>query len=31
VQALPLIAAIALLFTARYPKPLYDLAVGIDR
>lgn len=28
---LVLIAAIALLFTARYPKPLYDLVLGIDR
>jgi hypothetical protein len=28
---LVLIAAIALLFTARYPKPLYDLVLGVDR
>src|SRR6185437_3242223 len=28
---LVLIAAIVLLFTARYPKPLYALVVGIDR
>jgi uncharacterized protein DUF4389 len=31
VGLLILIAAIALLFTARYPKPLYDLVVGFDR
>jgi hypothetical protein len=31
VGLLVLIAAIALLFTARYPKPLYDLVVGMDR
>jgi hypothetical protein len=28
---LVLIAGIVLLFTARYPKPLYDLILGIDR
>ncbi len=28
---LVLIAAIVLLFTARYPKPIYALVVGIDR
>ena len=28
---LVLIAAVVLLFTARYPKPLYALVVGIDR
>ena len=26
-----LIAGIVLLFTARYPKPLYDLVLGMDR
>ncbi len=31
VTLLVLIAGIVLLFTARYPKPLYDLVVGIDR
>jgi hypothetical protein len=31
VGLLVLIAAVALLFTARYPKPLYALVVGIDR
>jgi hypothetical protein len=31
VGLLVLIAAIALLFTARYPKPLYDLIVGLNR
>jgi hypothetical protein len=31
VGLLVLIAAIILLFTARYPKPLYDLVVGMDR
>jgi Domain of unknown function (DUF4389) len=31
VGLLVLIAAIALLFTARYPKPLYDLTVGLNR
>jgi len=28
---LVLIAAVALLFTARYPRPLYDLVLGINR
>ena len=28
---LVLIAAVVLLFTGRYPKPLYDLIVGMDR
>lgn len=31
VGLLVLIAAVVLLFTARYPKPLYALVVGIDR
>lgn len=31
VGLLVLIAAIALLFTARYPKPLYDLVLGLNR
>ncbi|HEV7186892.1 MAG TPA: DUF4389 domain-containing protein, partial [Blastococcus sp.] len=31
VGLLVLIAAIVLLFTARYPKPLYDLVLGMDR
>jgi hypothetical protein len=31
VGLLVLIAAVVLLFTARYPKPLYDLVVGMDR
>lgn len=31
VGLLVLIAAIALLFTARFPRPLYDLIVGLDR
>ena len=31
VGLLVLIAAIVLLFTARYPKPLYDLIVGLNR
>jgi hypothetical protein len=31
VGLLVLIAAIVLLFTARYPKPLYDLVLGLDR
>jgi hypothetical protein len=31
VGLLVLIAAIALLFTARYPRPLYDLVVGLNR
>ena len=31
VGLLVLIVAIALLFTARYPKPLYDLIVGLNR
>jgi Domain of unknown function (DUF4389) len=31
VGLLVLIAAIVLLFTARYPKPLYDLVIGMDR
>jgi len=31
VSAVILIAAIALLFTARYPAGLYDLVVGVDR
>jgi hypothetical protein len=31
VGLLVLIAAIVLLFTARYPKPLYDLVVGLNR
>jgi uncharacterized protein DUF4389 len=31
VGLLVLIAGIVLLFTARYPKPLYDLVVGMDR
>jgi hypothetical protein len=31
VALLVLIAGIVLLFTARYPKPLYDLVVGMDR
>jgi uncharacterized protein DUF4389 len=31
VGLLVLIAAIVLLFTARYPKPLYDLVLGINR
>jgi hypothetical protein len=31
VALLVLIAGIVLLFTARYPKPLYDLILGMDR
>ena len=31
VGLLVLIAAIALLFTGRYPKPLYDFVLGMDR
>jgi len=31
VGLLVLIAGIVLLFTARYPKPLYDLVLGMDR
>src|SRR3954463_15943213 len=31
VGLLVLIAAIVLLFTARYPRPLYDLVIGFDR
>ena len=31
VGLLVLIAAVVLLFTARYPKPLYDLVIGLDR
>jgi hypothetical protein len=31
VGLLVLIAGIVLLFTARYPKPLYDLVLGVDR
>ncbi|WP_138735212.1 DUF4389 domain-containing protein, partial [Modestobacter excelsi] len=31
VGLLVLIAAIALLFTGRYPKPLYDFVMGMDR
>ena len=31
VGLLVLIAAVVLLFTARYPKPLYDLVLGMDR
>src|ERR671917_779287 len=31
VGLLVLIAAIVLLFTGRYPKPLYDLVLGLDR
>jgi hypothetical protein len=31
VGLLVLIAGIVLLFTARYPKPLYDLVIGMDR
>src|SRR4051812_15581824 len=31
VGLLVLIAAVVLLFTARYPKPLYALVIGIDR
>jgi hypothetical protein len=31
VALLVLIAGIVLLFTARYPKPLYDLVLGMDR
>src|ERR1700709_1751195 len=31
VGVLVLIAGIVLLFTARYPKPLYDLVLGMDR
>ncbi|MCW2701857.1 MAG: transrane protein [Blastococcus sp.] len=31
VALLVLIAAIALLFTGRYPQPLYDLVLGMDR
>jgi hypothetical protein len=31
VGLLVLIAAVVLLFTARYPRPLYDLVLGMDR
>jgi hypothetical protein len=31
VALLVLIAGVVLLFTARYPKPLYDLVLGMDR
>ena len=31
VGLLVLIAGVVLLFTARYPKPLYDLVIGMDR
>ena len=31
VGLLVLIVAVVLLFTARYPKPLYDLVIGLDR
>ena len=31
VGLLVLIAAIMLLFTGRYPKPIYDLILGMDR
>jgi len=31
VGLLVLIAAIVLLFTGRYPKPLYDFVLGMDR
>jgi hypothetical protein len=31
VGLLVLIAAIVLLFTARYPKPIYDMVLGMDR
>ena len=31
VALLVLIAAIVLLFTGRYPKPLYDFVLGMDR
>jgi hypothetical protein len=31
VGLLVLIAAIVLLFTGRYPKPLYDFVMGMDR
>jgi hypothetical protein len=31
VGVLVLIAAIVLLFTGRYPKPLYDFVMGMDR
>jgi hypothetical protein len=31
VGLLVLIAAIVVLFTGRYPRPLYDLIVGLDR
>ena len=31
VGLLVLIVAVVLLFTARYPKPLYDLVIGMDR
>jgi hypothetical protein len=31
VGLLVIIAAIALLFTGRYPKPIYDLVLGMDR
>jgi hypothetical protein len=31
VGLLVLIAAIVLLFTGRYPKPIYDLVMGMQR
>jgi len=30
-QLLILVAAVSLLFRGRYPKPLYDLVIGVDR